>query len=577
MTLPGRAQLWSIMLILAAVLTLLSSYFAIRLCWELNTNWGPFVTHQNEFLKIIKGFLFNKTHYFHDYKNYLYRNDFVNDFWLHTFGPFLLCLVTSSYFAYKLIYSEGGLDTKHHISGPRLIVAKAAIKNAKRKLRKQQKRGDRKSLSIHPKVWLGLKNLVGNTFILGAIGSGKTNIIIQFLAQLVSQNYKAIVYDAKPEFIQKFLGYLGLQTIALVNPKDKRSIKWDLQSDIESAQDSKAISEAFIAGDQKDPFWTSGARLILTGILESIRLSKSNWGWGDISLYLLKDSEELKDFFSKYYPQAHMLLEKESKTTQSFMMVLTNQLDWVHQVAKEWTDRSDADFSVKDWISNRTTTKQIIIPNDASCAAISAPLCSAIISMTVKYTMQRESSNEQIWFVLDELANIPKTEALKQWLTMARSKGGRTIAGTQNFSQLESIYGDKDAETIFSQFSNLVCLRINSHESASKIAKQFGQRTISKKTESYDHQGNRSVSYTNEVENVIPEHYIMNLPAPDKKGFWGFLSVNGWSNTYMLHWPYPNIAETQQKFVPKQYEDFNSKTNVSTQEVRGSRGRAARC
>jgi type IV secretory pathway TraG/TraD family ATPase VirD4 len=577
MTLSGRTQLWGSMIILAAILTLVTSYFAIRLGWEINTNWGPFAAHQNEILKIVKGFIFNKTYHFYDYRDYLNRNDFIDDFLLHISIPFVACLVISAYIAFKLVYSKGGLDTKRHISGPRLLIDRTAIKNAKRKLRKQVRKGDKKSLFIHPKVRLGLKNFTGNTFILGAIGSGKTNIIIQFLSQLISANYKAIIYDAKPEFIQIFLGYLGLQTVSIINPKDNRSLQWDIQKDIESVQDSKAIAEAFIAEDQKDPFWTSGARLIFTGIMESIRLSKRKWGWVDISLYLLKDAEELKDIFSRYYPQAHTLLEKESKTTQSFMMVLTNQLDWLHQVAKEWRDSEQSDFSVNDWIGNAIPTKQIIIPNEASYSAISAPLCSAIISMAVKYVMRRESSAQQIWFVLDELANIPKTDSLKQWLTMARSKGGRTIAGTQNFSQLESIYGDKDAETIFSQFSNLVCLRINSYESASKIAKQFGQRTISKKTESYDHQGNRSVSYTNEVENLIPEHYIMNLPSADRKGFWGFLSIKGWTNTYLLHWPYPNLPNKEPQFMPKQKIEADPQSTSSAAESRGSRGRATRC
>jgi hypothetical protein len=528
------------------------------------------LAHQNEFIKIFKGAIFNHNYLSYDYRDYLLRNEFYDDFWAHILIPTVFCFVLSSYLAYKLIYVSGGLDRKSHVSGPLLLVNKIAIKNARKKLRKQIRKGDNKSFLIHPKVRLGLKNFVGNTFLIGSIGSGKTNIILSFLSQLVEENCKALIYDAKPEFVQKFAND---HCVGIINPKDMRSLRWSLQKDIASVQDSKSISEAFIAEDKKDPFWTSGARLILTGIIESIRHTHEVWGWREISSYLLKDIEELKEIFSRHYPQAQNLLEKESKTTQSFIMVLTNQLDWLHEVAREWPDSNKNKFSVGEWILGNREVKQLIVPNYSSNSAISAPLCSAIISMSVKYVMSRKATSDQVWFVLDELANIPKTEALKQWLTMARSKGGRTIAGSQDYSQLESIYGNQDAKTIFSQFSNFVCLRINSHESASKIAKQFGQRTVSKKTESFDHEGRKSRSYTSELENLIPEQYLMNLPVPDKKGFWGFLSVNGWTNTYLLKWPYPNAEDVTPELVPKKYSNIKD----TSQPKRGSRGRASRC
>ena len=310
----------------------------------------------------------------------------------------------------------------------------------------------------------------------------------------------------------------------------------------------------------------------------SLNQFKANWSWGDLNKMLDKSVDELEELFDKYYPKASKLISENSKTTDSFIMELTTQLSWLDSVAKVWTNESKQRFSITKWVQGQYNAKSLIIANDSKYSAISAPLCSAVLSIVVREVMSLPDCNKRkFWFVLDELADLPKTEALEKWLSLCRSKGARTIAGTQNISQIQEKYGDKSTETLTSLFSNIITLKIGSSaETAKKVADNLGKRLVKRATINFDKEGNRTTSYQQSEEYIVRPEQLMQLPTPNKNGVTGYLSVSGWNAVYELVWPYPELEVIAKAHVPIELNENNDEVELNTVK-RGSRGRNRAC
>ena len=216
----------------------------------------------------------------------------------------------------------------------------------------------------------------------------------------------------------------------------------------------------------------------------------------------------------------------------------------------------------------------MIIANDPKYTAISAPLCSSVLSIVVREVLSLpDSDKRKQWFILDELADLPKTEALEKWLSLCRSKGARTIAGTQNISQIQAKYGDKSTETLTSLFSNIITLKVGSSaETAKKVADNLGKRLVKRATINFDKEGSKTTSYQQSEEYIVRPEQLMQLPSPNKKGITGYLSVSGWNAVYELVWPYSELEAIAAAHVPVELHDHSLETLA-----RGSRGRKRRC
>lgn len=569
MTLPGRYQRWGLIVFLTVIITLFFSYFFTMYTWQFVTPWHRFEEHRSVIVNMVLDLLSQDSTSLNAYIYYLKKNNWIDDFICHLLGPFVASAYLAKEITIFLFYVDGGIDRASHVEGPRLYVGYEAYKHAK-KCFKRMKGKSIKPLRIHNHIKLPEKLESGNIFVVGAQGTGKSTIIKPLVQQLKSKNINALIYDAKQEYTQLFYE----NGTVLINPLDQRSIYWDIGADISTVEAAQRVAEAFIHEANGDKYWTDGARIIFVGILITLMRTKPSWGWSDIQFQLAQETGHLKVNFFKHYPEADKFIEKDSKTTQGFMTVLTTQLSWIRTVAQYWTNESKFRFSIKKWLVGDYGNRQIIFPNIARYSHISSPLCAAAISLLTDELLSKEDSKAPIWLILDELADLPKTTSLIKWLSLGRSKGARTIAGTQNISQVYSKYGDRDAETLISLFSNSITLRTNSADSASRLSKNIGNRVVKRYTESFDHEGKRSRTLQRSEEPVIRAEQIMQLPLADNEGVTGVLNISGWNAAYWLLWPYSKIEVIAKGFIPKKSPD--APTNKISKK-RGSRGREKSC
>ena len=68
-----------------------------------------------------------------------------------------------------------------------------------------------------------------HTLAVGATGSGKSQLIAQYIEQVIRRGDRAVILDLKGEFTS-FFYRPGVDMI--LNPLDERSIKWSIVNDI---------------------------------------------------------------------------------------------------------------------------------------------------------------------------------------------------------------------------------------------------------------------------------------------------------------------------------------------------------
>jgi type IV secretory pathway TraG/TraD family ATPase VirD4 len=481
----------------------------------------------------------------------LYQHGFNWSQALELSAPALASVLLSGALTYKWLYVPGGREPVTHLSGVQRLSGRKAKRHAKRALAKAIKKDAMgKGLYIHPDVQLTMRQELANLLVYGQQGSGKSVILKPIVQQIRSRGDRLFIYDRKNEYTPLFLD----EQSVLISPTDARSAQWDLAQDVTSEQDATLVAHALIA-DTQDPLWSNGARLILTGLMMILINQNRPCSWYSLAGLLDMPHKELQAMLAANYPLATQFVQENSKTTQSFFVTLISQLKWLKTLRKHWRPGAKHTFSIKQWFAKGSTLpRTLIVAHDEANESLSAPLCNALFSLMVSHVLTLpDSDSRRIWFALDELSSLPKTPALEKWLRLARSKGGRTIAGLQALSQLRSVYDKDTAETILALFGNVMALRMGaSGDAAEHAAKSFGEHQVERRITTYTENGQRSTACQYLSEPLVRVNELVNLKQ-SWRGIEGFVMVSTWEAVYQLRFPYPKlpaIAESFERTAP---------------------------
>ncbi len=422
-----------------------------------------------------------------------------------------------------------------HVSGPKNLLGRRAWQHARKYLKVAAKTS---GLFIHPKIKINRLYEIGNLFIFGMQGSGKSTIIKSWLKQIMKRQIVALIYDEKREYTEYFFN----EHVLLLSPGDTRSVRWELSKDIVDISSARTFANSLITQTSNEPFWSDSARLVVCGAVVCLLRSGQAWGWAELYELLFRDTSRLQKQLRLHFPEAALFAGGDDRTSASVLGVISSQLSWISYIAE--TDNPDSTtFSVSSWL-DADSPKKLIVQTDSAYRDMSQALFAALFSMVTSRVLNLpDSSTREIWLVLDELAAIPKNAAMEQWLSRGRSKGARTIAGVQSISQLQSIYSEKDAETLLGLFASVVVLRIGAPgASASGASKALGERRVLIKSTSTDINGEKSSTQAESIIPVVSPEEITHLESPDKIGVHGYLLIAGANAVYKLLWPYPELS-----------------------------------
>jgi type IV secretory pathway TraG/TraD family ATPase VirD4 len=455
-----------------------------------------------------------------------------------------------------------------HLAGPLVLSGRKAICHAKQE---QKKESGPRGLYLHPKIQISRKRELGNFFIFGQQGAGKSTIIKLLLDQLLKRGDSLFIYDEKREYIEQY--FTG--TEVLLCPGDRRSVCWDISKDVTDDASAKTVANVLIQSSTQDKFWTDAAQSVLTGMLIVLMKKGRSWGWQELNSLVFSEAQTLHDLFELHYKAGLNLVEPDSKTTLSILTTLSIQLSWLPDLAAQWKNCTTG-FSLKNWQSAQNSNR-IFVAGNPMCYEMSAAICSALLSLLAKKIIASpDSDSRRFWFVLDELGNMPKTESLKKLLTLGRSKGVRTIAGTQAVSQLRSIYGQDDAETILSLFSNVIALRTGPIGDSAKVASEsLGTKRVEQRVKSFDSSGKKSINFQHSEMPVVNTEEIIHLPRSNCSVS-GYLLINGYESVYRLDWPIQKRLKIAEAFIPMEEKLVDSNYSASIKSESKNRLRRGR-
>ena len=474
-------------------------------------------------------------------------------FWRY---PLINALVCAGAVSAVLITVQERQNRRYlHIDGPILLEGARAIRHANHVFKSKISTC---GLMPHPGFALPRASELGNFFLFGMQGSGKSTIIKGLLRQVFRRQCTALIYDEKGEYTELFLD----GETCVLSPGDVRSVYWELSKDITTHHDARTFADAIISPATNEPFWTDAAKILVTGALVSLIETTPSWGWADFHKRLFGEPEKLRSALIEHFPEATFFTESDQKATASVQAVVATQLSWLRYIEDAKPDNAQI-FSLKDWFSESKKQKVIVKTNHAN-ASMSASLFLTLFSMmTNKVLSLPDSKAREIWVVLDELAAISKNTALEVWLSRCRSKGARTIAGTQILSQVQQIYGERQAETILSLFSTVYALKLGAAGGAAETcSKLLGQRAVYSESTTVDERGGKSVTRSEKDVPLVQKESLIHLDAPDKKGVSGYLTLPVSRAIYKLKWPYPSLKAIAPASVPiNKYREVDASMN----------------
>ncbi len=406
-----------------------------------------------------------------------------------------IATLASACLAFRTYYRATAVaDRREHYEGLQLIKGKAAIATANGALARERNPLDRTIQWIRD-VSIPRAREIRNLLILGAIGSGKTRIILYLLDQLIGRllrnpaaDYGLFVHDTTGEILDGFPMADG--AFAVLNPDRRGLWAWAMGRDFDDDLDCVSAADQ-IVHQTGEAFWGTGGATLFAGCMIVCKAQhQSSWGAAQLYEACLRDPTLLKQEFAQHYEPAAGLIEFDaagelSKTTVSFLLTFrASVLRVLRPLAQAWADvPADRQFSFGDWVlgTNARQPKVVIVQRCGRHPEISAAWIGMVmdfITAAVGDPKLPVSQTRIRTFMLDE---APALGRLRRWtdlLDTARNKGVSTVAAIQDVAQFRRIYRDA-APSIFQRFSTkVICAQTYGPETTELASETIGKRWV---------------------------------------------------------------------------------------------------
>jgi len=375
-----QQQDWVMILTLSTLAFVMTYLITVWTTWEWFSKWGHIRNHLPLWWIATKGWIIGSDiSVLQDYNKYLTNTDQLHSFALHLWLPIFPAAITAVFIG-RLMFTPGGTNLLHHLSGPQLFKYSHAINHAMSQNKREQKRNQAtKGILLHPEIEISRQRESGNIAAFGAHGTGKTVFLLPIIEQIIERGERVFIYDEKREYTSIF--YSPENTILLA-PWDHRTTQWDIASDAKTKEAASLIAQRMIP-ETNDPIWSQGSRILFHGMIIVLNsTSTTKWGWKELSDMLTLDEQKLIDLLRQHYPLASKIILEKSKTTQSFFINLITSLGWIDELADAWPNSFEDGFSISKWaINSQNANKTLIIQADKRFKSIGAPMANTLIGL----------------------------------------------------------------------------------------------------------------------------------------------------------------------------------------------------
>lgn len=284
----------------------------------------------------------------------------------------------------------------------------------------------------------------------GATGTGKSVLLRELAYTGLLRGDRMVIVDPNGDMLSKF----GRDKDIVLNPYDQRTQGWSFFNEIRNDYDWQRYALSVVPRGKTDEAeeWASYGRLLLRETAKKLSLigtpsMRELFHWTTIATF-----DDLRAFLEGTLAESLFAGSNEaSKALTSARFVLSDKLP-------EHVTMPDGDFSIRSWLEEPNGGNLFITWREDMGPAL-RPLISAWVDVVCTSILSLpEDSKRRLWLFIDELASLEKLASLADALTKGRKAGLRVVAGLQSTSQLDDVYGVKEAQTLRASFRSLVVL-----------------------------------------------------------------------------------------------------------------------
>ncbi len=456
---------------------------------------------------------------------------------LHPISVICYFILIRSFFHSSLLTDKNGASIKkenRHKNGADLDseLEDLKIKTASKKIENEA--------SFHWKTkhgYINITNPFQGIMIVGGAGSGKTYTVIQeIIMQAIQKGYTGFIYDYKypelSEFVYQILKKKPGHSVKFysvnfthpsrshrLNPIHPRNLPISLFAQEFSAILLKNLKREWV---DKQDFWADNAIAYFKSIIwflkkyepdfctipHAITFAMKEYPW---VLEILSKDRECKGMISSLWTAYQ---ENASAQIAGCVSSLQNPLDRLNNPSIFWILSGD-DISLN--LNDPENPGLLCIGNHPILADALNPIISLVASVVMKNLNQRGKIKSI--FLLDEAPTlyIPN---LKDLPNTGRSNLISTIYCCQDFSQMDLMYGDREAKVIRASLGNQFLGMVNDLDTSHQISKVFGKedQIIQSKNHSTSYsaneESNQSAGYSFQLQEkeILKPNAALNFP-----------------------------------------------------------------
>ena len=443
-----------------------------------------------------------------------------------TIALVLMAVVTAASISYAMMIAGAPIiDIREHVDGLRLLRGKEGLGHL-RAVMARETAGQPAGLEIAPNIPLAKLREIRGTLILGAIGSGKTRILLYILDRILDaiktkpeRRIRLLVHDTTGELLDGLP--LEDNQFAAMHGARPGGWAWAIGRDVLTASDAESVADAM--APKTSDMWGAGASIFLAAAqIKCQHEHSTSWGIAEFYDNLLEDPITLKPLYEKIYPVAASLIEIDpatgalSKTTVSFLLTFRAAvLRYLRPLAENWRDIPlERQFSFIEWLegSNAAYPAVVVLQRAGKYPQMSAAWIGAVVDTIAGHVNDASFPNSQdrrVFLALEELATLGKLKNLSTLLDTGRNKGIGVFASVQEPEQLTIHYGNEEAKTILKRFrTKIVCQQVLDADTDDFSMAHIGKRTIIETTETKSTTTVKGVTTTavtrNETNKEVP-------------------------------------------------------------------------
>lgn len=285
---------------------------------------------------------------------------------------------------------------------------------------------------------------------IGTTGSGKTTALRQLLDGIEARGEAALVYDTSGEFIAHY--YNPARGDIILNPFDARCAFWSPFAEIAHPADADRIAHQLITetGQHDSDVWLDTSRILVANMIRA--LWQENKRTLPDLLHALKNrpKDDLKEWLATS-SSARTFADDADRATGSVLFMLAKAADLLQFLRAE--DDKSKPFAFRTFIEkldqHPDARPWIFVPRKEDYFEASKPLLACWLECAASAMLGlRPSEDRRIWFVLDELADLPRVDNLARLLPEGRKFGAGVVLTFQALGQMQHRYGPQIAESM---------------------------------------------------------------------------------------------------------------------------------